>query len=344
MKSPLLHRALVALFPIAFASNGAACDLHGIHTPALFLSPETDYTWHVSIAEQYTDYGTIQEDGREIGNPLGQHLDSSITQFVLGAFFFDQRLGVQLNAPWVYREYARAGHFFTDRGDEEGLGDMSLLASYVLWRTDDAMPLPVPPGSGKGAKAVLPAAPEPRFSGAVSLKAGVKFPTGESDRLGEELTAHDHHGFAASAVHGHDLALGSGSWDGIVGAEAFFRRDNLFFAANVQYLIRSEGDFDYRYANDLIWDFGPGVYFVRDGSTTVALQALVSGEDKGEDEFQGENEEGTAVTFWFVGPRITASRGAWAAEAGIDIPVSLDNSGVQAVPDYRIHASITYRF
>jgi hypothetical protein len=262
----------------------------------------------------------------------------------VGGSLLDQRLGLQVNVPYIYREYARAGHFFTDRGDEQGFGDMSLLASYLLWRSDDGLPEAVAPGSGKGAKAVLPVAVEPRFSGAFSIKAGVKFPTGNSDRIGEELTEHDHHGFAASAVHGHDLALGSGSWDGIVGAETFFRWDNLFFAANVQYLIRSEGDFDYRYANDLIWDFGPGVYFLRDGSRTVALQALVSGEDKGRDEFQGEEEEGTAVNFWFVGPRVTASWGAWSVRAGVDIPVSLDNDGVQAVPDYRVHASLTYRF
>jgi hypothetical protein len=344
MKSSLLNRALVALAPLALASTGAACDLCGLYSNAIHVIPQDDYTWSLSIAEQFTHYGTIRVNGSEIGNPLDQHLDSSITQFVLGGSFLDQRLGLQVNVPYIYRSYARAGHFITEHGDEEGLGDLSLLASYVLFRTEDNDVTQPAPASGKGAKSVAPVVTESRYSGALSIKAGLKFPTGDSGRIEEETHEHEHEGFASSAVHGHDLALGSGSWDGIVGAEAYFRRDNLFFAANIQYSIRGEGDFDYRYANDLVWDFGPGVYFVRDDRHTVALQALVAGEHKGLDEFRGESAEDTGITFWFVGPRLTMSSGHWAAEAGVDLPVSLENTSLQSVPDYRIHASISYRF
>lgn len=349
MKSFPLSLSLFAFASLLTVSRSTACDICSLYTPSFELTPARHYTWHLSVQERFTHYGTVQDDGHEIGNPLDQHLDSSITQVVLGGWFLDDRLGIQLNAPFIYRSYARAGHFITEHGHESGLGDISLLASFVLFRTDDtpAVALGLAP-SGKGAKAVLPdvgnSAIEPDFNGWLAIKGGVKAPTGDSDRIGEELTEHDHHGFAASAVHGHDLALGSGSWDGIVGAEAYFRHRSLFFTAEVQYFIRSEGDFDYEYANDLSWDFGPGVFFVRDEDRSLALQVLVSGEDKGEDTFQGEKEEGTAVTYWYVGPRLTASFGRWSAEAGVDLPVSLENSGVQAVPDYRIHAGLTFHF
>jgi hypothetical protein len=342
MKSSSIYLSL-ALSSWLFASNISACDLCGIYTPSLDITPDHLYTWHASLAERFTHYGTIQVNGHEIGNPLDQHLDSSITQFVVGASFLDDRLGLQVNVPYIYRSYARAGHFITEHGNEEGLGDLSLLASFVLFHTDDVMEVPAGP-SAKGAKAVNPVIVEPDFSGSLSLKAGLKFPTGDSGRISEEFHEHEHDDFPASGVHGHDLALGSGSWDGVVGAEAYLRHKSLFFTADIQYAIRSTGDFDYRYANDLIWEFGPGVYFLRDHSSAIALQAFVSGETKGLDSFQGEPAEDTGITTWFVGPRLTASFGRWAAEAGLDLPVSIENTSLQSVPDYRIHASVTFRF
>lgn len=341
MKSSSLFLSL-ALSSWLFASNVSACDICGVYTPSLDLTPDQLYTWHVSVAERFTHYGTIQENGHEIGNPLDQHLDSSITQFVVGTSLLDDRLGVQVNVPYIYRSYARAGHHIIEHGDEEGIGDLTLLASFVLFRTDDTVEVGMP--SAKGAKNVAPVVVDPDFSGSFSLKAGLKFPTGDSGRIQEEFHEHEHEGFPSSGVHGHDLALGSGSWDGVVGAEAYLRHKNLFFTADIQYAIRSTGDFDYRYANDLIWEFGPGVYFLRDHSRTLALQALVSGESKGLDTFQGESAEDTGVTFWFVGPRLTASLGRWSADAGIDLPISLENTSLQSVPDYRIHASVTFRF
>ena len=61
-----------------------------------------------------------------------------------------------------------------------------------------------------------------------------------------------------SGVHGHDLALGSGSFDGIVGTGIYTRWTRAFFNASMQYAIRTKGDFDYQYANDLTWFGGPG--------------------------------------------------------------------------------------
>lgn len=348
MKSSSLFTSLIAAASAAalLLTTARACDLCAVYCPPCDHATGSDFLFHFSLAERFTHYGTLQENGHEIGNPLDQHLDSSITQFVIGGSFFDHRLGVQLNLPYIYRSYARAGHFITEHGDEEGFGDMTLLASYELFRFGDKPEEQPAAPSAKGAKNVVPGtvAVEPRNSGSFRVKAGLKAPTGDSGRIAEELHEHEHEGFAASGIHGHDLALGSGSWDGIVGAEFFFRHDRLFFTGDVQYAIRTSGDYGYEYANDLLWEFGPGVYLLRDGSRTVALQALVSGEDKGFDTMRGEIADDTAITSWFVGPRITATFGRVALEAGVDLPVSLKNSEIQAVPDYRIHAGVTVRF
>jgi hypothetical protein len=63
----------------------------------------------------------------------------------------------------------------------------------------------------------------------------------------------------------------------------------------MSYAIRTEGDFDYRYANDLIWSTGPGVFLILNEDWTASLQFLVSGEDKGLDKFRGEKAEDTGI-------------------------------------------------
>lgn len=61
-----------------------------------------------------------------------------------------------------------------------------------------------------------------------------------------------------SGIHGHDLALGSRSHVGLVCIALFTRWNRLFLAENMQYAIRSKGDFNYRNANGLMWAGGPG--------------------------------------------------------------------------------------
>jgi hypothetical protein len=136
-------------------------------------------------------------------------------------------------------------------------------------------------------------------------------PTGNPDRLKEEQEEdHDHEvttddlfppgfgrpsaigrvshseGESPSGIHGHDLALGSGSVDGIVGGEIFGNFDRFFATMSVQYAIRTEGSFDYTYANDLTWIGGPGYYPYLDDNMTLGVQAVLTGETKGNDEFE----------------------------------------------------------
>jgi hypothetical protein len=113
----------------------------------------------------------------------------------------------------------------------------------------------------------------------------------------------------------------------------------------VHYSIRSCGDFDYRYANDLSWEGGPGVFILFNETWTAALRFVVSGEDKGLDEFRGGKAEDTGITSVYVGPQLNVT---WSdhlsAHVGVDLPVLLDNTAVQIVPDYRIRGAITWRF
>jgi len=122
---------------------------------------------------------------------------------------------------------------------------------------------------------------EEEYTVSVSLLGGVEFPTGDSDRLREERDEVEAPGAPPSGVHGNDLALGSGSFDAIVGAAASARWRRLLFSADVQYFIRTRGDFGYRFGNEVSVSGGPGVYLLLAEEHTLAVQAAISYESKG---------------------------------------------------------------
>lgn len=319
-------RRLLFFTTVFTAANAVmGCDLCQISTPPLGASV-VERGMFAGLAEQFTHFGTLQEDGREQPNPLGQKLDSSISQ-VLAGYHINQRFGVQLAVPMIHRSFRRAEEDGVETGSESGLGDVSLIGRVkVLNRR------------------------EGEWVVQAYAYGGIKVPTGNSDRLGEEVSEdHAHEGGGGhgepNGIHGHDLTLGTGSWDGVVGGDFFVGYSRVFFGASTQYAIRSEGDFDYRFANDLTWNGGPGYYLVRNENWRLGLQLIVSGETKGQDEFQGMSSQDSNITSVFLGPQWNLG---WtdrlSARLAGDLPVSIDNGGLQAVPDYRIRASVNWQF
>lgn len=306
------------------ASSALSCDLCAVYS-ASQAHGEIGKGFYAGVAEQFTHFGTVQVDGDKVPNPTDQFLNSSVSQLFVG-YNFNDRVGVQINAPLIYRSFRRPDGFAIDEGTESGIGDVTLTGNVRIVRLEEK---------------------EATFSW--TALAGVKFPTGSSDRLFEEvleLTAPPPPpGAPESGIHGHDLALGSGSFDSIIGTEIFGRYKRGFLTANVQYSIRSEGDFDYQYANDLMWSGGPGVFAVLNEDYTLSFQAIVSGENKGRDTFQGSVADDTGITAVYLGPQINFS---WSdklsVEVGVDFPVSLQNTSLQTVPDYKVRGGVTWRF
>ena len=305
----------------ACAQPVLGCDLCAIYA-ATSAHAEAGKGPFVGVAEQFTHFGTVQVDGNEVANPSGQYLDSSISQ-VFGGYNFNDRLGVQLNLPVIYRSFKRPdGEGGIDQGTESGIGDLSLLANFVAYRTESK-----------------------RSTFSWNVIGGVKFPTGSTDRLKEEFNEVENPVGPPSGIHGHDLTLGTGSYDGIVGSGLYGRWHRWFGSASVQYAIRSTGDFDYRFANDLTWAGGPGFYLLLHDEYSLALQAVVSGEYKGKDTFQGETAEDPGVTSVYMGPQLSFTWGSnLSAQVGVDLPLSIDNTALQTVPDYRVRAALTWRF
>src|ERR1041385_4053440 len=251
----------------ACAQPLAACDLCALYA-ARQARGEVGRGPFGGLAQQFTHFGTVQVDGEEVSDPSGQYLNSAISQLFAG-YNFNDRFGVQPNLPIIYRSFKRPdGAGGIDRGTESGVGDVALLGTFVPYRKS----------SKKSA-----------FNWTVL--GGVKFPTGSSDRIKEELNEIETPVGPPSGIHGHDLTLGSGSFDGIIGSGIYARRHRAFASASVQYAIRTTGDFDYRFANDLTWSAGPGHMLALHDEYSVSLQMIFSGEHKEKDRFRGESEK-----------------------------------------------------
>lgn len=341
MKSSITKLAILPLFVAAHAS---ACDLCGCYTPSTEAITLSTHGIYGGVAEQFTHFGTLRLDGDKVGNPTGQYLNSSITQIVAGYSLLENRLSVQLNVPLIYRSFKRPEGFDIDRGTESGLGDISVLANYQLFRYASPVAKPAPDGKSAGKNVAVFANEEPAFTASLNVYAGIKFPTGDSSRLKEEFHEEEIEGAPESGIHGHDLALGTGSSDALFGMEFITRYHSFFFQADAQFTLRGDGRHSYHYANDLTWSGGPGYYLIRKNGDSLALQCVVSGEYKDTDRFQGRVAEDTGITSVFVGPRLLGTVGRVSGEIGVDLPVHIENTAFQATADYRIRAAVTVHF
>lgn len=348
LRRPLhAHLAALSLAFLITTPPAAACDICAVYTG--FQLQRTETGFRLGVAEQFTRFGTLQQDGMRVDNPAGEYLESSITQFLFG-YQFNRRFGLSLVVPLIHRGFRRATAGGVENGTVAGFGDLSLVANVLAYdyTSEETVLL-------------------------VSLFGGLQLPSGDSSELGDEVGEghdegpidprnppdffssrlagdfrgrHDPGGEAVpSGIHGHDLALGSGAVDGLVGAQAFASWKRLFATANVQYSINGTGSFDYRYANDFIASGAPGVFLLLDDDYTFGAQPLVSVETKGKDDLDGRPVDDTGFTGVYFGPAFqftwsTLFRGEFAA----DFPLLENNTGLQIVPDWRLRIGVLARF
>src|ERR1041385_2713771 len=112
------------------ARSAMACDFWAVYS-ATQAAGDLGKGFYAGLAEQFTHFGTMQDNGHEVANPTGQYLDSSISQ-LFGGYFFNKQFSLQLNVPLIYRSFKRPEGFEIDRGTESGIGDLSLIAKYLV--------------------------------------------------------------------------------------------------------------------------------------------------------------------------------------------------------------------
>jgi hypothetical protein len=318
MKRTLVMAAAGALLAHA-AGSASACDMCAIYRAEDVGAGAAG--WRIGVAEQFTRFGTLQLDGTKVPNETDQKLDSSITQLIL-SYPLSPRFGVQLDLPYIHRSFRRPAEEGIERGTEAGIGDASALAYGTLYEH---------------------LVPESTF--AWNVLGGIKLPTGSPDRLDEELAeAEPLPGQPESGIHGHDLALGSGSCDGILGTGFVLRWKRLLCSGAAQYFLRTQGHLDYRCANELDWNVKPGAYLWLSNRSTLALRCAVHGEQKGKDAFRGEVAADTRMDAVLMGPEVDVTwQDHLSMSFGVDFPVDIDNSALQLVPDYKVYAALTWR-
>jgi hypothetical protein len=325
---------LLTIATVIAARPAEACDICAIYSATDVAEEKTGV--RLGFAEQYTHFTSEQLNGKDQPNPYGEHLYSSNTQ-LFGGYQFNKWIGVQLNVPILYRSWRRV----LEDGDIQestraSIGDIALVANLLAY---DAL----------WDNSIF------RFT----LLGGLKLPTGNADFLAEELEEEDpgdeepasvkhggeHHGTYQSGVHGHDLAFGSGSVDGIVGYTLYWSYYRFFMTAAMQYKATTEGSFDYQFANDLTWLGGPNYYLLLDHDYALSMGASLSGETKGLDTQKGQRLDDTGITALYVGPAIDfAWESALSAEIAADLPVVQNNTAYQIVPDFRLRAALVWRF
>ncbi|MBI3783413.1 MAG: hypothetical protein HY270_08420 [Deltaproteobacteria bacterium] len=334
------HASLGLAALILLAVPVFACDICAVYTATELQESRTGL--HLGVAEQFSHFGTLQQSGHAVDNPRGERVDSSITQFLLG-YRPLPRLGLQVNLPLIDRDYRRVETKGTVSGSEVGIGDAALSASGLLYdHVDDRHVI--------------------RLSGLF----GIKLPTGNSHRLKEELepagssgdpsippifqNGHrrwepQHTTGVRSGVHGHDLVLGSGSADLLVGGQLLATQQRLFLTAAVQYSIRTAGSFGYQFANELSVTGGPGMYVLLAHNYSLAVQAVLTTETKGNDSTANVRASDTAITALYAGPGVHFTwESSLSAELVADLPAIQNNSSLQIVPDYRLRGGWVWRF
>jgi hypothetical protein len=335
-------RLTAALLLLIFCPAAPACELCAVYNAGNALG-ESGGGCTLAVSEQFIPFRTSQNEGEETSFHNPSYVDSSITHLV-PTYNFSPRFGISLNLPLTYLDFKRRdirysttepSKIVTETGTEFGLSDISLIGRVTVFQKRSM-----------------------KFGLLVNLLAGVKFPTGDTDRLKDEVeqarifnlflppgTPHDPLGHSAASVHQHNLALGSGSYDGVFGATVNSRWQRWFFNAQFQYYLRTEGEATFHYGDEMMISGGPGGFLLLDKWYTLSLQANAVYDTMARDELLGEVSDRTGSTAWYFGPLVNFTWGDhFSANAGIDIPLRIENNGFQSVPDYRVHGGLSWRF
>jgi hypothetical protein len=293
-----------------------ACD-----TCALYLAGGGGHPgFTLSTAHQYTRLGTLWSHGHRLRNPIDQYVDSHITQLAVG-YSRGGDWHAQVTLPYISRSFRRPDHSRIENGRERGLGDATFATRYRLWQTV----------TQRGNQFEL------------GLLGGIEFATGNSNRL--EPADHVHHHHVPSGIHEHDLALGSGSTDWLVGADAGWKHGRWSARLQVQHKLRRPGAFAYRFADETTWELVAGRHLILTHSRSLAVQALFSVDRKGIDSLAGAPQADTGASVRYLGARLVGTIDRrLESDVSVELPVRIRTTDTMVVPDYRIRAALNWRF
>ena len=311
-----------------------ACDPCALYHAAR-LQGRAAGTGYFSLDNQYTSYSKT-ERGKTYSQKSGDLVETYSTTQISGGYDISSRAGLQLTIPVIYRAAENFQDYRSDSESDTKLGDILISSNYSLLNLE----------SNKGTQFIL------------GSSFGVKLPTGDtgtleafseeeqvsSGRLADESTSFMKHHPASTASGGRALTFGTGSVDYIFGLSFFARMQRWLAIGSTQYSLRTEGDFGYEYADDFIFDFGPGYYFFIEDEQTAALRLTLTGEFKERDHVNGDLVDGSGFSNLYLGPELLVNLDTMLLRLGVDFRMSSDEAGATVMPDTRVRSGWTWRF
>lgn len=320
MKNCFVAAVILTFLQVLSSAPAWACDPCALYN-ASRLENRSAGSLNLSLSEQYTNFDKADSLDEESAQEQELVKGFSTSQFGL-AYDFSDKLSLQFTLPLIARSFKHGAEDETDHG----IGDISLIGnwSFLNYESGD-------------------------FLSIAGASAGFKLPTGETDVLEnlaneneEELFKHHP---IASASGGRALTFGSGSYDYILGLNFYSRYQRYLLLSNLQYTIRTEGDFDYEFADDYLFSFGPAYYFLLENDFTVAGGVMLSGEFKGKDKQESELVSGSQISNYYIGPQLLFTiDDNLSAELSFDFRISGEDLNATVVPETRLRAGLAYRF
>jgi hypothetical protein len=324
LKTTLMAVALCA----SISPRLSACEACANYAAPSTLGGDND-SWHMSFFSRYSVMDQ-RIDGTDTLSDNGEEIKSWYNIATLG-YSVSPSVHLDVSLPILSRDFTQLEGGQLVSGSESGIGDLNLRANWTAHLN-------------KGADSAQ----------ALTLIAGIKAPTGDTDRLDdgsghheEDESSHDtmgdgHHG--ASAISGHDLTLGSGSWDVIAGIDWQHEQEAYFTGIRALYYLRTEGDHDYQFSDDFFVTAHIGRILMTKDDCSLSGRIGLSGEFRDADEQNGEKIEHTDLESIYGTGTLTATHKAWIAELGVDIPIRQHVADVTLVPEFRTRAAIGVQF
>ncbi|MCO6432519.1 MAG: hypothetical protein J5J00_16820 [Deltaproteobacteria bacterium] len=319
--------SLLAALLLTTSSVALACEPCALFNAAM-LRGHSAGNFTFSISEQFTEFDRseeLEENSIRDGELVRSY---STTQFALG-YDISESWGVQATLPFIVRHFDEIKRYRADTKEDAGIGDMYVTASYL--------PLNI-----KNVEWSL-------LGGVIG---GLKLPTGDTGVLGdvsreegpEERRLFKHHP-VGSSTGGRALTFGSGSLDYLVGINVLGRYQKTLILADAQYTFRTEGDYDYEFADDLLWSIAAGYYIFLEDESTVAVTAAISGDHKEQDELAGADVPGSQFSNIYVGPQLLFTlNDRISGLAAVEFRTGGSDQGSFIVPDVRYNLSLSYLF
>jgi hypothetical protein len=311
----------IAIFISLFtaANELYACDPCAL-AAAASLQQHKKGSLSIGLSEQYSDFDITYATPTD--NRQFERVTSfSTSQFNVG-YDFTNTLGIEVITPLIIRTSDIVSQYRIRDERDVGIGDMVFLGSVRTPLYENRMQ-----------------------SLTATWYGGVKIPTGDTGSLeraqGDSLKHHP----ISSLSGGRILTEGTGSFDYPLSVNLQYTHEKIYLLSYAQYTIRTRGDHDYAFANDLIWSVGPGYYVSLEDNKTISTRLVLSGEHKERDRSASILVAGSQLSNLYLGPELIITlEDSVNLLIGADWRLSNIDRDALVATDYRIRAGLSYRF